>query len=171
MKSPKQPYKRSIWNHDTRYDFPMSGLSPQDLATVSRLMSVDAAKKRVPPIPPAQLLQISTLAKGLSKASTATQTEFESFLAKRHQFFGAGIAVLICMLSVESGGDYPPMDRKFAAGLRARGKITDEQLSALVGSDDREFAKVYISCVIPAWHESRSSRSPKEADDYWGSSA
>jgi hypothetical protein len=31
---------------------------------------------------------------------------------------------LICMLAVESAGDYPPTERKFAAGMRARKKIS-----------------------------------------------
>jgi hypothetical protein len=170
MKTTTQPYKRSIWNHDARYDLPPGGFSAQESAIIARLMSVDAAKKQVPPVPPTQLLQISALAKQLPPAGTATSTDIEGFLSTRHQFFGAGIAVMVCMLSVESAGDYPPMDRKFAAGMRARGKITQAQESALCGASDPEFAAIYMEKVVPAWHESRLTRTPKEADDYWGSS-
>jgi len=170
MKPPIQPYKRSIWTHDARYDLPSAGFAPQESIVIARLMSVDSAKKQVPPIPPMQLLQISALAKKLPPAQSATKRDVEDYLSARHQLFGAGIAVMICMLSVESNGDYPPMDRKFAAGMRARGKIDQTQESSLTSPSDTDFAAVYVEKIIPAWHESRLTRTPKEADDYWGSS-
>lgn len=168
MQSPTRPYKRSIWRHDERYGIEYGRLGASDFETIARLASVDAAKKQIPPIPARQLLDISRLAKGMPPTADVTADQIAQFLLSGKDFHGAGVATLICMLSVESEGAYAPMDRKVAAGLKALGKITQMEQEQLTGGHIRDFASVYASKVIPYWAELRQSLSAEDADNMLG---
>jgi hypothetical protein len=171
MKKKVSPYARGIWTIDRRYRIAHSSLSKSQVETIFRLASVEAAKKQIPPIAPGDLLPIAELVCALPRAAVARSEDIEGYLRQGNQCRGAGFATLICMLAVESRGDYPPIDRKFAAGLRARNKISDRELDALTGKAYSAFADTYVRKVIPAWHQSRRTRSAEEADCYWGRAA
>ena len=170
MKKKGSPYRRGIWKIDRRYRIAHSSLSESQLEAIFRLSSVDAAKKQIPPIAPADLLRIAERAGALPRARVATSEDIQDYLLES-KCLGAGIATLICMLAVESRGDYPPIDWKFAAGMRAKNKISDREVRALTGKGISAFADAYVSKVIPAWRQSRKTRSPEEADCYWGRGA
>jgi hypothetical protein len=171
LKKNASPYRgRGIWEIDRRYRIAHASLSARQLEAIFRLSSVDAAKKQIPPVAPGDLLRIAELAQALPRARAAKSEDIEAYLRKG-KCLGAGITTLICMLAVESAGDYPPIDRKFAAGMRARNKISEGDLNALTGKSRSAFAAAYVSKVIPVWQESRKTRSPKEADWYWGRAA
>ena len=143
-------------------------LTDVELKSISRLAWVDAAKKNAPPIAATNLLAISKTAREMPSAASAEPRDVIHYLSRGSNYLGAGILVLICMLAVETDGDYPPMDRKFASGLRAQKKISLKDLERLNGKNLTEFAKVYVHKVIPAWCETRKGRSPEEADRFWG---
>lgn len=162
------PFKNSIWSHDERYDFDRSSLSAEDFKTISRLGMVDVAKKQVPPIPTLGLLAIHRAIKSLPDADAVTAAQVCTFLDSTLMIHGAGIPTLICMLAVESGGHYPPMDRKVASGMLAKNVISAADVRRLCGKVPMTFSEVYVAKVIPAWLESLIGRSPEEADNYWG---
>ena len=169
MKSASQPYRRGIWRHDERYDIQHENLGAKEFATIARLSSVDAAKKRIPPVPPHQLLKISKLAIAMPTVAKVKVGDVVNFLKSGLAYHGAGIPTLICMLAVETKGAYPPIDRKFAAGLVAKRKVTPTEEKALIGPHPTRFANVYINKVLPAWRQSRKKLSAEAADNYWGS--
>jgi hypothetical protein len=171
MKKKQSPYRRGIWKIDPRYRIAHSSLTESQLEAIFRLSSVDAAKKQIPPVAPGDLLRIAELVCALPPAGGASSDDIKEYLRQGSVYRGAGIATLICMLAVESAGDYPPIVRKFAAGMRARNKISDREFKALTGQGYSAFAEVYVRKVIPAWHQSRQTRSPEDADCYWGRAA
>ncbi len=168
VKSMKSPYKKSIWDVDERYDITDLSLTDHNASTVSMLMSVDAAKKNTPPIPIKGLLRLSELASDLPVAMDAHSKVIKTFLKDAQKVHGAGMATILCMLSVTTNGEYAPMDKKFSAGLLKQKKITKADRKVLTGSSAKKIAEVYVNKVLPAWTESRVNRTPKEADDYWG---
>ena len=116
----KSPYRNSIWNLDDRYAIDDILIGEAERQIISRLMSVDSAKTNTPPVPIKSLLKISAKAKRLPAAKKATTKRVAAFLESTLTLRGAGITTLICMLAVETNGRYPPMDRKFAQGLRKK---------------------------------------------------
>lgn len=162
------PYKKSIWDFDPRYGIESVQIGDEERKTISRLMSVDAAKKNVPPVPINGLLEISKLAKKMPEAAKATEEDIENFIGSAKQFNGAGVPTIICMLSIETNGDYPPMDRRFSSGMERKRIVSKAYRKALKGGSTKKFAKVYVEKVIPAWKESLNGRTPQEADNYWG---
>jgi len=168
MAQSKAPYRKSIWDTDGAYKLSGVVLDDEALKIIERLSSVDAAKKNVRPIPVASLLQISSEARKMPKAKDATIKDIENYLHTLDNIRGAGIPTLICMLSVESNGDYSPINRKFDLGLYRRRKISKRELKELNRKVINKFSEIYVAKVDPAWHESRSTRTPKEGDNYWG---
>ncbi|KZY33591.1 hypothetical protein A3754_08420 [Alcanivorax sp. HI0083] len=162
------PYKKSIWDFDARYGIDSAEIGDSERKTISRLMSVDAAKKNVPPVPISGLLEISNLAKGMPDAVSATKEDIENFIGLAKRFNGAGVPTVICMLAVETDGDYPPMDRRFSSGLEKKGIVSKAYRKSLKGGSIKKFSRVYVEKVIPAWKESLKGRTPQEADNYWG---
>lgn len=162
------PYRKSIWDVDENYNIEKLPLDLETLKLISKLISIDAAKKNVPPVSLLDLLKISSAAKTMNTAKNVTIAEVEEFLESLLNIKGAGIPTLICMLAVESNGDYPPMDRKFSHGLYSKLKISSSEKRALSRNSIAAFAKVYVEKVIPAWVESRINMSPQEADNFWG---
>jgi hypothetical protein len=171
MKKAVPPYRRGIWKIHPRYRLAYERLSKDELAAIFRLSAVDAAKKQIPPIAHSDLLKIWEHMKALPRARAVESKGIETYLRQGSKVLGAGIATLICMLAVERKGNYPPMDRKFAAGMRARNKISASEFDDLTGKSYSAFAETYVRKVIPAWRQSRKTRSPKEADWYWANSA
>jgi len=94
--------------------------------------------------------------------------DIEEYLLETTKISGAGIATSICMLSVERNGEYPPIDTKFSAGMESMGVISSWERRCLEGSNIQKFSKVYTDKVIPSWKESLKTRTPQEADEYWG---
>ena len=167
-------YRRSIWQHNTAYDIELSGLSKAELKEVGRLASVDAAKKRTPPVPLKCLLIISRAVREMPRPRAATQDDLEKYLSTTLQCPGVGIATAICMLAVQRNGEYPPMDKKVASGLRALRKIDAEKMKNLTCGRPTKtaiaaFAETYVRDVIPVWLELRKIRAPSEADNYLAS--
>ena len=162
------PYKKSIWCQDSRYKVDDIEFNDEEKRVLSRLMSVDAAKKNTPPVPIKGLLEISKLAKSLPKANEIKNDEIETFISSAKKIYGAGIPTIICMLSVETEGDYPPMDRKFCSGLLNKKIITEQEQKSLKGSSTKKIAKLYKEKVIPAWFDSLKGRTSEQADNYWG---
>ena len=164
----KSPYRNSIWNLDDRYAIDDILIGEAERQVISRLMSVDSAKKNTPPVPIKSLLEISAETKKLPVASKATSKKLAAYLESTLSLRGAGITTLICMLAIEKKGNYPPMDRKFAQGLRKKKVISKSEESILTGSNPKAFAEVYVAKVIPKWIETRKGRTSQEADNYWG---
>jgi len=155
--------------HDSRYDVDYAVLSASEVATICRLSSVDAAKKRVPPIPPNGLLAIAKAAWALPAVGRVSADQVEKFLKDTVSIHGAGIPTVVCMLAVESEGSYPPMDRRVVAGLRKLGYIGKADADKLESAELAEFAVVYVRKVIPAWIKERKSQSAEAVDHGWGS--
>lgn len=162
------PYKNSIWERDSRYVLDRASLSAKELETIARLSEVDVAKKQVPPVPALSLLAISSAAKKVIATRHVKIEDVQEYLDRTLIHHGAGIATVICMLAVESNGRFPPMDRKFAAGLRAREVISAAEEKHLTAKKSMHFCRTYVEKVIPAWRESRRTRTPMQADNYWG---
>ena len=159
-------YRKSIWRHNKRYDIDHRQLQPQDFEVIGRLLWVNAAKMQATPIPPHNLLGISKAAKSMPPIKKATTANVANYI-KNCRCPGGGIKTLMCMLAVETEGKYPPMDRKFAAGLLARKKVTPKEFMSLESNNPDEFAEIYVRKVIPAWIAARRTRSPKAADNYF----
>lgn len=168
MSKISSPYKNNIWSRDERYDFDRSSLSAKDYETIRRLSAVDVAKKQIPPVPTLGLLAIGKAIKRLLLVNPATLVDVQEYLEATIHIHGAGIPTLICMLAVESKGLYPPMDSKFASGMFAKGVISASERTILCGKNPSRFSMIYVSKVIPAWRKSLKSRSPEQADNYWG---
>ena len=129
----KSPYKNSIWNLDDRYEFDDKSIGEAEQQVIARLMMVDSAKKNTPPVPIKSLLKISAETKKLPVASKASSKKLAAYLENTLPLRGAGITTLICMLAVEKKGNYPPMDRKFALGLRKKNVISAAEETKLTG--------------------------------------
>jgi hypothetical protein len=162
------PYKNNIWKRDPRYDIDCASLSKKEFDIICRLGAVDIAKKQVPPVPSMELLKIYKAIKLLPPAKTATSTDIQNYLDNTINAYGAGIPTLICMLAVESNGDYPPMDSKFAAGFLAKGIITEAEERKLNSKLIANFCPIYVKRIVPAWLKSRKTRTAEQADNYWG---
>lgn len=162
-------YKNSIWKGpDLRYEFDPASVTRAQKDLVSRLQTIDRAKKQSTLVPPKDLLKIAEAIKKMPRASKANEGDVIRYLQRTQRLRGAGIPTVICMLAVETEGDYSPIDRKFSAGLLAKRKVTAGERKCLEGSDAIQFAKVYISKVLPAWSHSRKTLSAVEADEFWG---
>lgn len=166
----KSPYRTSIWDWktDTNYSVTEETFNQESCEIISRLAFVDAAKKNVPPIAINDLLRISNKAKELPESIKATAVDIQNYLDNTKNIKGAGTPTLICMLAIETGGDYAPIDRKFVSGLVSKNIITKSDRRNLMKGSAAAFSNIYIDKVLPAWRESKKHRTPKEADCYWG---
>jgi hypothetical protein len=133
---------------------------------VSRLTGINAAKLNVTPVDPKSLLTISIAIESMPRCDRITRECLVKYL-KGHMGNGAGIKMLICMLAVETKGSYAPMDNKFAAGLRSRHRIDEEQENDLNSDVPDKFATVYVDVVMPVWRATRRKKSGPAADGYW----
>jgi hypothetical protein len=163
----KTPYRRSIWKSDARYRPPAHKKVELDLRLIARLQSIEAAKKRTPPISIANLLRLATLLQSPLTVQEVNAAKVATYLTKL-RVYGCGIKTAACMLAVFSKGEFPPMDEKLAAGLFKKGWITNREAAALNGAGVKAFSKAYVESVIPRWAESRSRGDlPEKIDQRW----
>ena len=158
---------RSIWDFNREYIL-VGGLRKDvDTKFLARLQSIEAAKKRTPPIPLAHLIGLCDILKNRPRIDRVDAAAFAVYLS--HLIgYGIRIPIAICMLSVTSNGAYPPMDAKVAVGLLGRKLITAQQASALKGNEPKIFAPVYVCEVLPEWRRLRKQgMSPRLIDDKW----
>jgi hypothetical protein len=161
-------FKNSIWKRDSRYAFDYGSASAADLAILRELGDVDRAKKQVAQVGPADLLKIAGLIDSLPRSAKVSQAQFARFLAQMTSLRGVGLPTAVCMLAVRTGGDYAPMDRKVAAGMRAGVPgFRESDVDALCTDDSSNFASIYLRKVMPAWRKSLDGRTPEEADVLW----
>jgi len=163
----KKPYADSIWTFDNEYAPPPEIVGHSELRLIGMLQSIEAAKKRVAPIPVVGLLILAAKLKHPPKLKGLQAEQFADYLDDL-DVYGAGIKTAVCMLAVASGGAFPPMDRKLVAGLREMGCITASEANALNGADVEEFAYVYVETVIPFWQTARQAGvDPRTIDEQW----
>ncbi len=168
MTKRKKVFRRSIWDADKRYVLPENLSQPEVAEMIKTLRWVEAAKKRVPPIPDQGLLAIARFAALVPEPKEAKPDTIATFLRDATSVFGAGPAVCICMLAVLKGGEYPPMDRKIVEGLLKMEAVSKDEAASLSSADSGSFANVYFEKVIPAWNAARAEgkRTPEQADEY-----
>jgi hypothetical protein len=160
------PYRRSIWEGDDRYGTP-SKRGAIDWKLISTLQSIEAAKKRTPPIPLAELPKLANALKAPPQLDGLNAATFAAYL-KSLLVYGCGIKTAVGMLAVISKGEFPPMDEKLAAGIRNRDWIDAAEAKALNGASVQRFAKVYVERVMPRWRKARArGRKPSAIDRRW----
>ena len=161
------PYRRSIWEFNDEYAPSPKDAGDVDLQLIATLQSIEAAKKRTPPIPIARLPE---LAEKLKSAPDPEMVDPHGFAAYLNEIcvYGVGIKTAVCMLAVVSKGAFPPMDQKLAAGLHKLGHITESVAEALNSGKVEDFAAVYVGKIIPLWRDARSQgEEPRAIDDRW----
>lgn len=158
---------RSIWEYNRNYDLLAGLVKNADAKLLSQLQSIEAAKKRTPPIPLAHLLRLCHL---LKKRPPVDKVDADTFSTYLSRLLGYGIRVptAICMVSVVSKGRYPPMDTRVTDGLLRRNLITGQQAKALRSNDPGVFSEVYVGVVLPEWRKLiRQGIKPSAIDRQW----
>ena len=163
----KMPYRRSIWIFNEKYAPPPENAADVDFQLIGLLQSIEAAKKRTPPIPIARLPELAEKLKCPPEQITLNAAGFADYL-NNLLVYGVGIKTAVCMLAVVSGGAFAPMDDKLAEGLLKLGVITPDDAKALNGVNVQNFAAVYVGKVMPPWRNARSTdETPEEIDKRW----
>ena len=165
-----ETYRNSIWEIDPRFDLAcLRALSDTEIAGVSRMLSVNAAKVRVPPAGVQSHLKIYRAASAMpdhsSNCTVATLDAFLTGAVKGHK--GIGITTAVCMLAVEKRPSYPMYDEFGANGLLAHGDISLDDFSALTSKNVKLFSKVYVGSLIPLWLRDSQGRTEEETDLLW----
>lgn len=165
-----EKYRNSIWQIDRRFDLALlRSLTDDEIAGVSRMLSVNAAKVRVPPAGLQSHLQIYQAASAMPERSLdCTADMLERFLAlvtTGHK--GIGITTAICMLAVEKRPTYPMYDEFGANGLLAHGDISSDEFASLKSKNLKLFSKVYVERLIPLWLRDSQERTEEETDLLW----
>jgi hypothetical protein len=165
-----ETYRNSIWTMDPRFDLAaLRTLSDQELAGMSRMLSVNMAKIRVPPAGLMSQLEIYRLAVAMpDDPAMCTVEMYERFLSGtcgKHK--GIGITTAACMLAVEKSPVYPMYDEFGADGLLAHGDISTDELAALKSKNIKRFARAYVERLIPIWARDRQGRTVQETDLLW----
>jgi hypothetical protein len=143
------------------------GKTAADLKLIATLQGIEAAKKRTPPIPIAQLSELSKQLRFRPSLKGLDASTFAAYL-KELRVYGCGIKTAVCMLAVISNGAFPPMDDKLAAGLRKHGWIEPHEAKALNGASVNKFSTAYIERVFPRWRAARSrGDKPSKIDARW----
>lgn len=160
-------FRRSIWEQSQRYRTKYLGIDPDLIPVIDVIQSVEAAKKRTPPIPLNALIKIAELSKSLPDPSNVSVGQFKRLLDDL-DCYGAGVKTVIAVIARVSGGKYPPIDEKIAAGLHVMGIITEGEEASLNGSSHVRIAGVYVNKIVPKWREELASgKSPKQIDEEW----
>src|SRR4051812_1782406 len=116
---------RGIWaGSDPRYEIDRVALTGPERTALSRLEAVDRAKKRSTMLSPIDLLKIDAAIRLMPPAAGATVEDIARYLQSTLSLQGAGAATVICMLAVQTSGDYAPIDRKVLAGFAAKEMLT-----------------------------------------------
>lgn len=165
-------FRQSIW--EERHDYRFHDCSTQQLDNLARVYNLMAAKLNIPfpTLDACQQLIAATEAVPDTPASIDDVTiseHLETYLDAATGIPGIGIPTAICMLAVEKGGAYAPMDKKVASGLFAGGIVTDAEVKALTGNKPEKFVRVYVEKVMARWQAERLCKSPREVDEGWAS--
>jgi len=158
------PYRRTIWKLNEEYAPPPEKADDVDLQRVGLIQSIEAAKKRTPPIPIARLPELAEKPKAPPNVGELDPKAFAAYLSDLC-VYGVGIKTAVCLLAVTSGGQFPPMDEKLAAGLLKLGFIDGEDGNALNSPNIETFTSVYVRKVVPRWRKARSKGEPPEDID------
>lgn len=161
-------FRRSIWEQNQHYKTKHTRINPDLIPIIDVIQSVEAAKKRTPPIPLNGLIKIAELSKSLPAPSKVTVGQFKRLLDDL-DCYGAGVKTIIAIIARVSEGEYPPIDEKIAAGLRMMGVITEREEVSLNRNSHAMIASIYVSKVLPKWREELAKRkSPKDIiDEEW----
>jgi hypothetical protein len=161
------PFRRSIWTFDANYASVPKLATGIDLSLISRLQSIEAAKKRTPPVPVAKLAEVGARIAKRPSPKRITACQFAEFI-RGLTVYGLGIKTATCMLAVMSRGAYAPMDEQVAAGLHSLRVITSDEQKALNGSNVLQFSEVYVGKVLPKWRSQVAKGiKPQELDAKW----
>ena len=164
----ERAFRRSIWQQDERYKFRSETFFPDLLCKVCRVQSIEAAKKRTPPIPIPSIVRIIEVVEGLPDAADVTAEQFEEAL-KEMNCYGAGLKTLICIVAVMKHGQYPPLDERIAKAARLKNAVTVAEEHELNGRNRTRMAQIYVSKLLPKWLEELEHESSAEAlDNSWG---
>lgn len=163
----KTEFRRSIWEQNQHYKTKHSKINFDLIPIIDTIQSVEAAKKRTPPIPLNELVKIAEISKNLPPPSKITVKQFKELL-NTFDCYGAGIKTIIAIIARVSKGKYPPIDKKILAGLRRGDVITEEEETALNGNTRRKIASIYVEKVLPKWRrELAKGKLPKDIDEEW----
>ena len=160
-------YRKSIWEQNPEYRTEHKELNIDLIHIIDTIQSIEAAKKRTPPIPLKNLIKIAEISKELQNHSDITAEEFKRRL-DMFGCYGAGIKTRIAIMSRLSEGKYPPIDEKNLRGLRNLGLISEKEEKTLNGKNREKIARVYVEKILPKWNEERAKgRKPENIDDEW----
>lgn len=160
-------FRRRIWEQNQHYKTKHTRINPDLIPIIDVIQSVEAAKKRTPPIPLSGLVKIAELSKTLPDPTKVTVAQFKRLLDGL-DCFGAGVKTIIAIIARVSEGKYPPIDEKIAAGLRMMGVITEREESSLNRNSLARIASIYVNKILPKWREELASgKSPKDIDEEW----
>ena len=135
---------------------------------MSLIQSIEAAKKRIPPIPFVQFPRLIDKLKSHPNPSTLKPDEFARYLEGIRTIYGVGIKVAVCMLAVLSKGRFPPIDEKVVKGLVNLQLVTREDGRILNGQNVQAFSKVFVRQVHRHWRRALSDgKTPEEIDKEW----
>jgi len=163
------PFRRTIWKYDERYRIDCLNLPSDQIEAIARIQSIDAAKKRTPPIPVADAIKMFNLLEQVPKDCILNPKEFHQLVSKMDSW-GAGIKTTVCIIAVMTDGRYPPLDKKIVHGARIRGIITAEEEKVLNGANLRSISEVYINKLVPLWtRDVERIRDPERVDKEWSS--
>lgn len=165
------PFRRSIWQHDSRYDIDEAAVTRTRLRDVGRLQSIEAAKKRTPPVPFRKLMEIAETIRALPHPKDIS----EDVLIKAIEqivSWGIGMKTAFCMIAGLTDGEYAPLDVKILTGLKNQGLISSKDQSHLSSSNHKTVCRAYLSLLLPLWRRRvESGDSPEEIDIEWAISA
>lgn len=171
MSDIKKAYRRSIWDFDDRYAIEEDRVSPTLLQQIGLVQSIEAAKKRTPPIPIGSIIQMIRKIENLPDSSQITQEQFEKAI-KDLDCWGARTKTVICILSVLKNGRFPPLDWKIARAARLKKLINENEERSLNGNSNKKISEIYVNKVLPQWLEELNvTKNAKELDNNWGNLA
>jgi len=160
-------YKKSIWEPNPKYKTENDYISHDLLRIIDTIQSIEAAKKRVPPIPLQDLIKIAKKCKNLPSSDTITSEQFEKKL--NHLLsYGAGIKMTIAIIAGVSHGQYPPIDKKNLSGLVKMQVITANEKEFFSRKKTGCIANVYVNKILPKWRKERNKgKLPQAIDEEW----
>ncbi|WZV78054.1 hypothetical protein AAFM48_08150 [Burkholderia pseudomallei] len=168
------PFRKSIWKNAGDYHF--GKCTEHELDGIAQVYAIVAAKLQIafptPAVCKELLAAVAAVPDDPSSCSTIDLIPMlEQYLRASKGMGGVGIPVAICVLAVVKEGRYAPVDRKTAAGLQTLAEVTEAEARHLTGTAIRNFVRVYVTKVLPAWVREIQQRMPAHADAYWGAQA
>lgn len=178
MSALNDTYRRSIWKMDDRYSINKDVLSGELLNKISCVQSVESAKKRTPPIPIQEVIDLIEAIEEIPDPENNTPLKFEEFLQKVEKIWGTGFKTSICILSVLTEGKYPPLDANIIKAARIISQnsnngeiqeISTHEAKVLNGTNREKLSKVYIGKLCPLWNQEleKNDKNPEKVDNMW----